>query len=73
MKGELLKGLFIYLQDTGIGDGMVAGLSFRAIVELITSSNDSGLRSFLATQHANVDDKNEVNHFLPPIKIQRNV
>ena len=39
---------------------MVAGLSFRAIVELITSNNESGLRSFLDTQHANIDDKNEV-------------
>ena len=33
---------------------MVAGLSFRAIVELITSNNESGLRSFLETQHANI-------------------
>ena len=39
---------------------MVAGLSFRAIVELITSNNESGLRSFLDTQHANIDDRNEV-------------
>jgi hypothetical protein len=51
----------VYLQDTGIGDGMVAGLSFRAIVELITSNNESGLRSFLETQHANIDDRNEVS------------
>ena len=39
---------------------MVAGLSFRAIVELINSNNESGLKSFLDTQHANIDDKNEV-------------
>ena len=39
---------------------MVEGLSFRAIVELITSNNESGLRSFLDTQHANIDDRNEV-------------
>ena len=54
---------------------MVAGLSFRAIVELITSNNESGLRSFLDTQHANIDDRNEVksksqilysNHFSHP-------
>ena len=39
---------------------MVAGLSFRAIVELVNSNNESGLRSFLDTHHANVDDKDEV-------------
>ena len=39
---------------------MVAGLSFKAIVELIKADNETGLRSFLETQHANVDDKNEV-------------
>ena len=41
---------------------MVAGLSFRAIVELITSNNESGLKSFLDTQHANIDDRNEVKN-----------
>ena len=51
------------LQDNALGEGtaaMVAGLSFRAIVELITSNNESGLKSFLDTQHANIDDRNEV-------------
>ena len=59
--------MFYYLQETthGIGDGstggMASGLSFRAIVELITTGNNSGLRSFLETQHANVDDKDEAS------------
>ena len=39
---------------------MAAGLSYRAIVELINSDNESGLKSFLETRHANVDDKHEV-------------
>ena len=39
---------------------MVVGLSFRAIAELITSNNESGLKSFLENQHANIDDTNEV-------------
>ena len=40
---------------------MAAGLSFRAIVELINTNSESGLRSFLGTQHAIVDDKDEVS------------
>ena len=46
-----------------MGDGcgaMAAGLSYRAIVELINSDNEAGLKSFLETRHANVDDKHEV-------------
>ena len=39
---------------------MAAGLSYRAIVELINSENEAGLKSFLETRHANVDDKHEV-------------
>ena len=39
---------------------MAAGLSYRAIVELINSDNEAGLKSFLETRHANVDDKHEV-------------
>ena len=39
---------------------MAAGLSYRAIIELINSDNESGLKSFLETRHANVDDKHEV-------------
>ena len=54
--------MFCVLQDTGIGDSMVAGLSFRAIAELINSNNEAGLRSFLETQHANIDDTNEVSN-----------
>ena len=38
----------------------MTGLSFRAIVELVNSNNENGLRSFLDTHHANVDDKDEV-------------
>ena len=56
--------LKLSFQETGFGEGgagaMMAGLSFRAIVELINSNNESGLKSFLDTQHANIDDRNEV-------------
>ena len=51
-------------QDSGFDaqQPMVAGLSFKAIVELIQTNNEAGLRSFLKTQHAQVDDdRNEVS------------
>ena len=50
-------------QDSGFDtqQPMVTGLSFKAIVELIQTNNEAGLRSFLETQHAQVDDKNEVS------------
>ena len=50
-------------QDSGFDtqQPMVAGLSFKAIVELIQTNNEAGLRSFLETQHAQVDDRNEVS------------
>lgn len=39
---------------------MVAGLSFKAIAELVKSNNEQGLRSFLETHHVNINDKSEV-------------
>ena len=41
-------------------DLMAAGLSFRAISELIKSNNLQGLKLFLDSRHANIEDRDEV-------------
>ena len=41
-------------------DLMAAGLSFRAISELIKNNNLQGLKLFLDSRHANIEDRDEV-------------
>ena len=49
-------------QDTSGANGdMVGGLGYRAIVELIRTDNILGLRSFLETRHANMEDRDDVS------------
>ena len=58
-KKKLRLKICFSVQESDV-DLMASGLSFRAISELIKNNNLQGLKLFLDSRHANIEDRDEV-------------